>query len=216
MQLHRFTFNYFSENTYVLYDETKECAIIDPGCCKQSEELELQAFISQKNLKPVLLLNTHCHIDHILGNAFVSKTYELGLAIHAADLDVLHAGIRVAEQYGFPYTPSPEPTHFLKEGDQVKFGNTVLDIVFTPGHSPGSICFISHSDKLVIGGDVLFNGSIGRTDLPGGSFETLERSIQTKLYNLADDYLVYSGHGVETLIGHEKAHNPFVKASLTF
>ena len=199
-----------------MYDETGQCAIIDPGCCKKSEEVELQDFITQNNLKPVLLLNTHCHIDHILGNAFVAKTYELGLAIHVEDLNVLLSGARIAEQYGFPYNVSPQPALYLKEGDQVKFGNTILDVVFTPGHSPGSICFINHNDKLVIGGDVLFNGSIGRTDLPGGSFETLSNSIQTKLYTLQDDYLVYSGHGIETRIGHEKIHNPFVKARLSF
>ncbi len=212
MKIQRFTFNYFQENTYVLYDSTNECVIIDPGCSNREEEKELVKFIEDKNLKPVLLLNTHCHIDHILGNAFVSITYGLSLHIHKNDLHVLNAGPRIAESYGFPYTPSPQPGHFLEEGQKINFGETVLDIVFTPGHSPGSVCFINHSEKVVIGGDVLFQGSIGRTDLPGGDFQTLADSIKARLYTLPDDYTVYPGHGGETTIGVEKITNPFVRA----
>lgn len=216
MQIQKFTFNYFSENTYLLYDETLECAIIDPGCCNREEENTLKNFITSKNLNPVLLLNTHCHIDHILGNAFVADTYNLNLHIHKEDLQVLIAGTVVADRYGIPYNPSPNAEVFLEEGQTISFGNTSLDIVFTPGHSPGSICFINHKNKNVIGGDVLFQGSIGRTDLPGGDFETLANSIRTKLYTLPDDYIVYPGHGDETTIGIEKISNPFVKASLSF
>jgi len=211
LKIQKFTFNYFSENTYILYDDTSECVIIDPGCCNTEEETELKHFIDSNHLTPVLLLNTHCHIDHILGNAFVSETYKLPLQINKEDLYVLNAGALVAEQYRIPYIASPQPGNFLVEGDIVTFGNTSLDIVFTPGHSPGSISFISHSDKFVISGDVLFQSSIGRTDLPGGSFETLENSIRTKLYTLPDYYTVYSGHGNETSIGVEKRSNPFVK-----
>jgi len=211
MQIKKFTFNYFSENTYVLYDETNECVIIDPGCCNRSEEMELQNFITTGGLNPVLLLNTHCHIDHILGNAFAANTWKISLQIHKEDLIVLNSGISVAAQYGIPYQPSPLPEVFLEEGQTITFGNTVLDIVFTPGHSPGSICFINHKDKIVIGGDVLFQGSIGRTDLPGGNFETLANSIRTKLYTLPDDYVVFSGHGLETNTGVEKNTNPYVR-----
>lgn len=216
LHIQKFTFNYFSENTYLLYDDTLECAIIDPGCCNKEEETTLKNFITTNNLKPVLLLNTHCHIDHILGNAFVADTFKLDLHIHKKDLEVLIAGTVVADRYGIPYHPSPSPSVFLEEGETIKFGNTELAIVFTPGHSPGSICFINHKNKSVIGGDVLFQGSIGRTDLPGGDFETLANSIRTKLYTLPDDYLVFPGHGDETPIGVEKISNPFVKASLSF
>ncbi len=216
MQIQKFTFNYFSENTYLLYDETLKCAIIDPGCCNKEEENALKIFIASKNLKPILLLNTHCHIDHILGNAFVADTYNLDLHIHKKDLEVLNTGIIVADRYGIPYHPSPDAKVFLEDGETIRFGNTSLDIIFTPGHSPGSICFINHENKSVIGGDVLFQGSIGRTDLPGGDFETLANSIRTKLYTLPDGYTVYPGHGDKTSIGIEKISNPFVKASLSF
>lgn len=215
MKLKKFTFNYFSENTYVIYDETKKCAILDPGCCNKEEESELEEFIASAGLEPVLLLNTHCHIDHILGNSFVSEKYSLGLFIHKDDLPVLKAGTAVAGRYGIPYNESPLPTGYLEEGKGVEFGNTRLEVIHTPGHSPGSVCFINTSEKLVIGGDVLFRGSIGRTDLPGGDFNTLKRSIQEKVYLLPDEYTVYSGHGDETSIGQEKNTNPFVKARVT-
>lgn len=216
MKIHSLTFNYFSENTYVLYDDTKQCAIIDPGCSNREEEKQLSTFIEKNELKPVLLLNTHCHIDHILGNYFVADTYKLDLHIHKEDLPVLNAGTLIAERYGFPYNPSPQPAHFLEEGKPVHFGNTRLEVIFTPGHSAGSVCFINPFEKSIIAGDVLFNGSIGRTDLPGGDFDTLKNSIQTKLYKLPDDYIVYPGHGDPTSIGKEKNTNPFVKAGLPF
>jgi glyoxylase-like metal-dependent hydrolase (beta-lactamase superfamily II) len=214
LKIEKFTFNYFSENTYVLYDETLQCVIVDPGCSNGNEERALHAFITEQKLKPVALLNTHCHIDHILGNAFVAQTWDLKLHIHQKDLEVLQAGVLVASRYGFPYTPSPMPAVYLEEGETFSFGNTVLDIIFTPGHSPGSICFINHAQKILLGGDVLFQGSIGRTDLPGGDHNTLLNSIQSKLYTLDDAYIVYAGHGDETTIGEEKKYNPFVRAVL--
>lgn len=206
-----FTFNPFSENTYILFDETKECIIIDPGCSNREEQEEMVQFIKDEGLKPVKLLNTHCHIDHVFGNSFIAKKYNLGLEIHKDDLQTLHSLPQVSHIYGLNAEESVEPANFLNEGDQIKFGNSTLDIVFTPGHSPGSICFISHADKFVIGGDVLFYGSIGRTDLPGGDHETLLKSIREKLFVLGDDYAVFSGHGEETSIGFEKKYNPFLK-----
>lgn len=205
-----FTFNPFQENTYILYDETKECVVIDPGCSNKSEQEDIVGFITQEELKPVRLLNTHCHIDHVFGNSFIAKKYNLGLEIHKEDLQTLHSLPQVSHLYGLNAEESVEPSSFLNEGDQIKFGNSVLDIVFTPGHSPGSICFISKEDKIVIGGDVLFHGSIGRTDLPGGDHETLLSSIREKLFVLDGDYVVLSGHGDETTIGFEKANNPFL------
>lgn len=205
-----FTFNPFQENTYVLFDETKECVIIDPGCSNKEEREQIAEFIEEEGLKPVRLLNTHCHIDHVFGNTFISKKYNLGLEIHQEDLQTLHSLPQVSHLYGLNAEESVEPSGFLKEGDRIKFGNSVLDIVFTPGHSPGSISFISREDKFVVSGDVLFYGSIGRTDLPGGDHELLLASIREKLFVLDDDYIVFSGHGQDTDIGFEKKNNPFL------
>lgn len=205
-----FAFNGFQENTYILHDETKECVIIDPGCYSNTEQQELVNFIESKGLKPVKLLNTHCHIDHILGNNFVAKTYNLGLEIHEKDLATLHATTEYGHLYGFTVDKSPEPSNFLKEGDVVKFGNSQLDVLFVPGHAPGHIVFVCHEQKFVINGDVLFYGSIGRTDLPGGDHQTLINSIKTKMFVLGDDYKVYTGHGPATSIGFEKMNNPFL------
>lgn len=205
-----FTFGPFQENTYILSDETSECLIIDPGCYDDEERNTLVAFLEKNNLKPVKLLNTHCHIDHVFGNKFIAEKYSLGLEIHKKDLKVLESLMSVAHLYGLNAEPSPEPKIFLEEGDKITFGKSELDILFTPGHSPGSICFVSNEQKFVIGGDVLFYGSIGRTDLPGGHHATLIESIKTKLFPLGDDFTVYSGHGPETKIGFERKNNPFV------
>lgn len=207
-----FPFNPFQENTYVLSDETGECIIIDPGCYVSGEEQELKAYIDNNGLRPVKLLNTHCHVDHVFGNLFVAQTWNLGLEMHRDDLPVLASFPKVCQMYGFPGGPQPEPVAFLEEGIPVKFGNTTLDVFFTPGHAPGHVVFYHPAEKFVIGGDVLFQGSIGRTDLPGGDFPTLERSIREKLYVLPDDVKVYPGHGPATTIGFEKKNNPFVGA----
>ena len=204
ISIHFFTFGPFQENTYILSDETNECLIIDPGCYDDDERNELVAFIEKNNLKPVKLLNTHCHIDHVLGNKFIAEKYNLGLEIHEEDLKTLDALMQVAHLYNLNAEPSPSPSKFLNEGDKIVFGKSELDILFTPGHSRGSICFVSQKQKFVIGGDVLFYGSIGRTDLPGGEHATLISSIKTKLFPLGDDFTVYSGHGPETTIGFEK------------
>ena len=210
MYIQAFTFNPFSENTYILYDDTKECIIIDPGCSNEHERQELTDFIKEEELKPVKLLNTHCHIDHVFGNTFVAKKYNLGLEMHEEDLQTLHSLPQVSHLYGLDAEESIEPTVFLNEGDIVKFGSSSLEILFVPGHSPGSICFVSKEDKFIIGGDVLFHGSIGRTDLPGGDHELLLSGIREKLFPLDDDFAVFSGHGPETSIGFEKKNNPFL------
>jgi glyoxylase-like metal-dependent hydrolase (beta-lactamase superfamily II) len=205
-----FTFNPFEENTYVLYDETGECVIIDPGCYTAEEKKELEDFISEKKLKPVKLLLTHAHIDHILGNNFVTGKYKVKIEMNEHDVHLLKAAPVYGEMWGIQCEPSPEPHVLLKEGDKITFGNSVLEIFFTPGHSEGSISFYSCDHRFIIGGDVLFSGSIGRTDLPGGNFETLIRSIKEKVFSLEDDYKVYSGHGPHTTIGHERKSNPFL------
>lgn len=211
MNLAIFTFNPFQENTYILYDETGECIIIDPGCYEGSEKIELDNFITANALKPVRLINTHCHIDHIFGNKFVSDQYGLELEIHRGELPVLEGASQVSHFYGIPYPdPSPLPGKYIEEGDIISFGNTRLESLFTPGHSPASLSFFCREEKILIAGDVLFLESIGRTDLPGGNFDTLAASIRNKIYTLDDDVKVYPGHGPETTVGWEKKHNPFV------
>lgn len=205
-----FTFNPFQENTYVLYDETKECIVIDPGCYTGNEQKQLKAFIEREGLRPVRLLNTHCHLDHICGNAFVSKEYGLKLEAHHGEKVVLDASVSHGKMYGFIFEPSPEIEVFLKEGEKVKFGESSLDILYTPGHSPASISFYSPKDNFVIAGDVLFFMGIGRTDLPGGNHETLLTSIREQLFTLPDETEVYNGHGQKTKIGFEKLNNPFL------
>lgn len=211
LNVHIFSFNGFQENTYVLFDETNECVIIDPGCYSVSEQNELTNFIDKKNLTPVKLLNTHCHIDHMLGNNFVAEKYNLGLEIHRADLPTLLATTEYGHLYGFTVDPSPYPSNFIDETSIISFGNTELEVRFTPGHAPGHVVFINHLHKFIINGDVLFLNSIGRTDLPGGDFDTLINSISTQLFTLPDDYTIYTGHGPSTTIGNEKKFNPFVK-----
>lgn len=209
MTVKAFTFNAFSENTYILSDETKSCVIIDPGCSNNFERQELETYITEMKLNPVYLLNTHCHIDHILGNRFISERYNLKLAAHKKESVVLQLGQQTAMMYQIPYESSPDITIYLDVGDIVRFGNSTLEVLFTPGHSPASISFLNKNERVLISGDVLFNGSIGRTDLPGGNFETLTRVIKSKFFTLPPETIVYSGHGEPTTIGHEMKTNPF-------
>ncbi|MGB4849144.1 MAG: MBL fold metallo-hydrolase [Saprospiraceae bacterium] len=210
LSVHVLTFNPFEENTYIIYSDNGECIIVDPGCFDDTERSELIDFIEENNLRPVRLINTHCHIDHILGNAFVASEYSIGLEIHEGELPVLKAGMAVAGIYGVPYNPSPVPQKFIRENDVIELDSIRLKVLFTPGHSPASICFYNEQDKWVIGGDVLFYESIGRTDLPGGDHGTLLNSIRTQLFTLPDDTAVYPGHGPKTTIGYERMFNPYL------
>ncbi len=206
-----FTFNPVSENTYVVYNDKKDCCIIDPGCYFASEEMELKNFIETNGLTPKYLFNTHCHLDHIFGNRYVHKTFGLELYLHPLEEAVLAFGPASGQMWNLPFDNYDGPLHFLDEGDVVRLGDDELHVLFTPGHSPGSISFYSKENKFVIGGDVLFQGSVGRTDLPGGSFNILQESIKTKLFTLPGDTIVYSGHGDTTTVGDEMKSNPFVK-----
>ena len=206
-----FTFNPVEENTYVLYNEHNHCCIIDPGCYFPEERHGLKTFIGKTGLEPVLLLNTHCHLDHIFGNKFVYDTWGLSLHLHRDEKQVLDYGPRSGLEYQLPFDQYNGPLVYLKEGEKLKIDEDELEIRLAPGHSPGSLCFYHQAGGFVIAGDVLFNGSIGRTDLPGGDFGTLINSIQTQLFTLPDETRVYPGHGPMTTIGFEKMNNPFVK-----
>jgi len=210
MEVAQFVFSPWSENTYVLYDDSLECIIIDPGCSNVEEEKQLIQFIESKNLKPVKLVNTHCHIDHVLGNRFIADKYQLKLIAHQGEKVVLDNMETIAQMYGMAYTKSPDIEIFIEEGDLLSFGNTKLEVYFTPGHSPASLSFFHRESKQLIAGDVLFQGSIGRTDLPGGDFATLISSIRKKIFPLGDEVVVYSGHGPNTTIGVERRSNPFL------
>ena len=204
-----FTFNPFQENTYLLYDDTREAVIIDPGCYEKEEEAELKDFISANNLKIKLLLNTHCHIDHVLGNDFIKSAYKVPFYIYPVELPVLKSVKSYASNYGFPLYHEILPDGDLHERNPVTFGNSSLQVLFLPGHAPGHVGFYSASENFIIAGDVLFYHSLGRTDLPGGNPETLLESIHKKLFTLPDEVIVYPGHGPATTIGEEKVHNPF-------
>lgn len=214
MRIHAFTFNPFQENTYLLIDEaTRTCAIVDPGCHNAAEEAELRTYLEHHALRPTTLLLTHAHIDHVLGLDFVVRTWHLTVRHHPADEATLRAVPTYAPAYGFPRFHLPDaPGALFEPGERVQIGHTALEVRFTPGHAPGHVVFYHAPSQALIGGDVLFNGSIGRTDLPGGDYATLERSIREQLYPLPDATTVYPGHGPTTTIGHEKRTNPFVRA----
>ncbi len=211
LSIKSFTFNPVQENTYVLYNDQGQCCIIDPGCYFDEERAALKEFIKKSGLTPVLLLNTHCHLDHVFGNKFVHDTWNLTLHIHEKEKIVLETAPIAGKTWQLPFDNYEGPLAMLKAGEMIKVGIDELEIRFVPGHSPGSVCFYHEAGGFVIGGDVLFNGSIGRTDLPGGDYATLINSIQTQLFTLPDDTKVYSGHGPLTTIGFEKMNNPFVK-----
>jgi glyoxylase-like metal-dependent hydrolase (beta-lactamase superfamily II) len=211
MQIRAFTFNPFSENTYVLYDETGEAVLVDPGCAFPEEEKELQNFILDNKLTVKKILLTHAHIDHVLGCDFVAKSFGVGVLMHKDDLFLLQRASDIGKMYGVSVAEPPMPEGFMSHGDAFSFGNSTLEVRFTPGHSPGSISFIHLDSRSVFSGDVLFSGSVGRTDLPGGNMDVLLESVRNQLFSLPDDFVVFSGHGPVTNIGTEKRQNPFFK-----
>ena len=180
-------------------------------CYTTQEEAQLSQYIEERALKPVRLINTHCHIDHVVGNAYVANTYGLKLEAHRLEIPVLASIEMQAKYYGFDVKPSPEIAHYIDEETVITFGESSLKSLFTPGHCPGELSFYCEEQKFIIGGDVLFQLSIGRTDLPGGDHPTLINSIKEQFFPLGDDYIVYPGHGPSTNIGFEKEHNPFLR-----
>jgi glyoxylase-like metal-dependent hydrolase (beta-lactamase superfamily II) len=210
LHIQTFTFNPLSENTYVIFDETREAAIIDPGCYEKYERQELDDYIQKEGLQVTHLLNTHCHIDHVLGNYHVKEKYRIPLWVHTLEQAVLKAASSYASVYGFPAYQEAIADHLLIPDSFITIGKTSWNILFLPGHSPGHVGFYQANGKTLISGDVLFNGSVGRTDLPGGNWDVLVQSIKQKVFSLPDDVLVYPGHGPTTTIGEEKEYNPFV------
>lgn len=209
----KLTYSPFAENTYLLYNQEKDCWIIDPGCYEQAEKEDLKAQINSLQLKPVALINTHCHVDHIFGNAYVHRQYGLLPIAPEKDLFLMHQAPAHARVYGLDgVEASPEPKTYLQDGTSLFLGEDEIKIIEVSGHTPGHVVLYCEKEKFLIGGDVLFDGSIGRTDLPGGNHEELLQNIQSKLYVLDEDTTVYSGHGPETSIGKEKRSNPFVRA----
>ncbi len=210
LKVKSFIFNPVEENTYVLYNEKDACCIIDPGCYFSIERKELQDFIEEQRLQPKFLLNTHCHLDHVFSNKFVHDQYGLPLQLHPKEQLVLEYAPAAGLQWGLPFENYQGPLIFLQEGTSIWLNNDELEILATPGHSPGSICFYCRSQQFVISGDVLCYQGIGRTDLPGGDPGTLLRSIREKLFTLPDEVVIYPGHGQPITVGFEKRTNPFL------
>jgi hydroxyacylglutathione hydrolase len=208
MKIQTFTFNPFQENTYVVSTETGSAVIIDPGCYDRSEQEELRDYIRREGFAIKGLWNTHCHIDHVLGNAFVAETWGVPLLAHREELFTLGMARRSAEMYGMAgYVDSPEPTIFVEDGQILELDDERFRVIFGPGHCVGHVAFYSEDEKVLLGGDILFKGSFGRTDLPGGDMETLKRTIHNRIFTLPEDTVVYPGHGPTTTIGEEKRSN---------
>ncbi|MES2701393.1 MAG: MBL fold metallo-hydrolase [Bacteroidota bacterium] len=206
-----FTFNAFDENTYLISNERNQCWIVDPGMSDEQENATLLAYLSEQQLVPQAIINTHAHLDHIFGVQALVDKFNIPFGIHEQELPVLNGAERTAAMFGMRFTDVPKATFYIKQGEPLKLGDDELAVLFTPGHSPGSISFYCPAGNWVIGGDVLFNGSIGRTDLPGGNFDTLIASIRTQLFTLPPTTTVFPGHGPSTTIRYEIADNPFLK-----
>ena len=210
LKIKSFVFSPIQENTYLLYNEFNQCAIIDPGCYFGAEKEVLTQFVKDNSLTVLHLLNTHCHLDHVFGNKYVAETYSLTPQIHKNEEQVLAFAPTSGLMYDLPFDNYTGQLLFLKEGDVVTIGKDELVVIEAPGHSPGHICFYNKAQGFLIGGDVLFNRSIGRTDLPGGNYDELIKNIKEKLLVLPNKTIVYSGHGETTTIGEEKVENPYL------
>jgi hydroxyacylglutathione hydrolase len=206
-----FTFNVLQEHTYVVYDETKNCAIVDPGCFEAHEKQRLSDFIRAQNLQVTHLINTHCHIDHILGNQYIKDSYGVKLTIHPKEITNLQLAPTYAPIYGIIGYEPTEPDLFVEAGDNIIIGNSTLEVLHVPGHSLGHIALYSRKDAICLVGDVLFKGYVGRTDLPGGNYDSLLDSICKKLFPLGDQVTIYPGHGPTSTLGAERQHNPFCR-----
>jgi hydroxyacylglutathione hydrolase len=210
IRLEKLVFNSFHVNTYLLYDETKECIIIDSACYEKEEEEALVRYIAEHELQPVLHINTHCHIDHILGMPYVRDKYKIKSHAHESEQKLLTNGHIMGEVFGFHVSTFPELDKHIADSEKITFGNSEIIALHVPGHSEGSLAFYAENEGFVITGDALFDGSIGRTDLPGGNYDQLINSIKNKLLSLPGQTIVWPGHGSSTTIQKEILTNPFV------
>lgn len=210
IQIKKFTFNPVSVNAYLLWDETGEAALIDPACYYAEEEDELAGFVEKQDLKIVQLLNTHGHFDHLMGNGFAADKWDINFRIHAGDANMPGQAKQYASLFGISMSNPPVLVEILGEGDVIKFGHTELKVIHVPGHSPGSVAFYGEKDKILVVGDIIFEGSVGRTDLPGGNHDLLISGIKEKLLVLDSEVKIYPGHGGSTTVGWEKRTNPFL------
>lgn len=212
VNLKKFVFNPFNENTFIVWDDhTKESAVIDPGCSDEVEENELSEFIRNNDLIPKYLINTHCHLDHIWGCKYIKDKYNPEYLIPEDDLTLLKNASSQANMYNIQFNEPPEPDNFISEKLKIQLGESPIEFLFTPGHTPGEFCLYFPNENFCIVGDVIFRDSIGRTDLWGGDYSTLIDSITEKLLSLNDEVVIYPGHGEESTIGRERALNPFLK-----
>lgn len=205
-----FCFNPFQENTYILYNEKKEAVIIDPGCYTRIEKNQLQNFITDNALTPILFLNTHCHLDHVFGNNFVSETYHLPVHMHPNEQVVLDRLKEAAAKWGVPTEPYTGEIQYIEQDDSILLGADSFKVLATPGHSPGSVCFYHEIQDFIIGGDLIFKDGVGRTDLPGSNPNDLIKSIKEQIFPLPESLTIYSGHGPATTWGREKKQNPYI------
>ena len=211
VQVKSFTFNFFNENTFVLWDdETKESAIIDPGVYSSDEQITLTDFITNQHLNVKFLINTHCHIDHILGCKFVKKKFNPVYYAPEKDILLLENSVMQAQMFDINFEEPPSPDKLINDETELFLGDSKIVFLFTPGHTPGEYCLYLEKEKICITGDVLFKEGIGRTDLWGGNYDALINSIQNKLFSLPDVVKIYPGHGDESTIGYEKQYNPFL------
>ncbi len=211
VRIEKFIFNAFQVNCYILTEDSGVCAIIDAACYEDREKQEVKEFIERNNLRLVRNLNTHCHIDHILGNKFIADTFGIYPEYHEGSVPLLVPANEIAGSFGYTIDEIPAPAGFLKDHEKITIGTSDLEVLYTPGHADGSVCFYNKEQGFVLTGDVLFRDTIGRTDLPSGNFDLLMKSIHEKLFTLPDNTIVYSGHGPETTIGYEKLNNPFIR-----
>ena len=208
LTVHTLTYNAFQENMYLVSNEHKECVIIDPGCYSFEEKADLKNFITEQNFKVLALLNTHCHLDHVFGNAFVKREYKVPFYMHELDIPTLNNMPIAANMYGFEgYELSPEADFFVNDLEEISFGGINFTVIFGPGHAPGHVAFYNSENEILLGGDILFKGSFGRVDLPGGDMETLKKTIHERMFTLPENTIVYPGHGPATSIGVEKRTN---------
>jgi len=212
MIIKSFTVNPFSMNCYLYWDEkTKEGVIIDPGAYEDFEKDDILNYIKANGITIKLILNTHGHIDHIIGNRWAKNEFNVPLIMHKDDMTFIKNAMKQGAMYGVSFPQPPDPDKFIDESDEIKFSDTVFKILHTPGHSPGSVCFVDEKEKIIFGGDVVFRGSIGRTDLWMGDMDVLLDSIQNKIFIYPDNYIIYPGHMEETTVGEEKENNPYLR-----